>query len=75
MTFYDLVTIIETQTKTRISSYMHDQKGLEIIWHEKRFICDFTDQLPFGRNRTLKYRSTWSKDLLRFMIIKPKQYF
>ena len=75
MNFCDLDTIIDTQTKTRIISYMHDQRGLEIIKHEKRFIRDLTDQLPIGRNRTLKYRSAYSKDLSRFMILKPKQYF
>ena len=57
MNFCDLDTIIDTQTKTRIISYMHDHRGLEIIRHEKRFIRDLTDQLPIGRNRTLKYRS------------------
>ena len=46
--FCDLDTIIDTQTKTRIISYMHDQRGLEIIRHEKRFIRDLTDQLPRG---------------------------
>ena len=63
----DLDSIMNNRTKNLILNYIHD---------DEHFINDFLPQLPSGRYRTIKYRSSWGKDsFLRTMILSLNNIF